>query len=242
MVTYNQNLFNAQWLTLQNDISKAIQNLTVLQQNLEDRANGVIKGGKMPTVESIKRQCKKHLRRQHLKRIINTEITKTSTDVPKLEYIIDIDALHELSNTYLGKNILITNRDDLDNAKIITAYRSQFLIEDVFKEMKDRSTGNWWPMLHWTDSKIKVHGLYCTIAILIRALMVRRVRQTGLQLSMKRILQELDSIREVINVYPRKRGQKMERRQSVLSRLSEDRKSTRLNSSHIPLSRMPSSA
>ena len=221
VVTYNQNLFNAQWLTLQNDISKAIQNLTALQQKLEDRANGVIKGGKIPTVESIKRQCKKHLRRQHLKRIINIEITKTSTDVPKLEYIIDIDALHELSNTYLGKNILITNRDDLDNAKIITAYRSQFLIEDVFKEMKDRSTGNWWPMLHWTDSKIKVHGLYCTIAILIRALMVRRVRQTGLQLSMKRILQELDSIREVINVYPRKRGQKMERRQSVLSRLSD---------------------
>jgi hypothetical protein len=38
---------------------------------------------------------------------------------------------------------------------------------------------------------------------------------------MKRILQELDTIREVINVYPRKRGQKMERRQSVLSKLSD---------------------
>ena len=87
--------------------------------------------------------------------------------------------------------------------------------------MKDRSTGNWWPMLHWTDSKIKVHGLYCTIAVLIRALMARRIAQKGLRLPMKRILLELDGIREVVNIYPRKRRQKVDRRQSVLSKLSE---------------------
>jgi len=177
--------------------------------------------GKTPTVESIKKQCKNNLRQQHLKHIIIIDITESSTNIPKLEYKIDADALHELSNTYLGKNILITNRDDWDDAKIITAYRSQYLIEDVFKEMKDRSAGNWWPMLHWTDSKIKIHGLYCTIAVLIRALMVRRIAQTGLRLPMKRILLELDGIREVVNIYPRKRRQKVDRKQSVLSKLSE---------------------
>jgi transposase len=188
---------------------------------LEDRANGVIKRGKAPTVDSVQRQCSKYLKRQHMKHVINIEITTTSTNVPKLAYKIDNDALHDLSKTYLGKNILITNCEDWDDTKIITAYRSQFLIEDVFKEMKDRSTGNWWPMLHWTDSKIKVHGLYCTIAVLIRALMARRVAQTGLRLPMKRILLELDGIREVINIYPRKGRQKVDRRQSVLSKLSE---------------------
>jgi len=221
VVTYNQNLFNAQWLTLQNDISKSTQNLAILQQKLEDRANGVIKRGKAPTVDSVQRQCSKYLKRQHLKYVINIEITTTSTNVPKLDYKIDNDALHDLSKTYLGKNILITNREDWDDTKIITAYRSQFLIEDVFKEMKDRSTGNWWPMLHWTDSKIKVHGLYCTIAVLIRSLMARRVAQTGLRLPMKRILLELDGIREVINIYPRKGRQKVARKQSVLSKLSD---------------------
>ncbi len=33
VVTYNQNLFNAQWLTLQNDISKSVQNLTRCSRN-----------------------------------------------------------------------------------------------------------------------------------------------------------------------------------------------------------------
>jgi hypothetical protein len=91
----------------------------------------------------------------------------------------------------------------------------------VFKEMKDRNTGSWWPMHNWTDSKIKVHGLYCTIALLIRALMFQRVRKAGLRLSMRRVLTELDAIREVVNIYPRKRRQKAERRQAVLSKLSD---------------------
>jgi transposase len=151
VVTYNQNLFNAQWLTLQNDISRAIEKLSLLQQKLKDRANGVIKRGKLPTVESVKKQCKTYLTRQHLKRIISIAVSKGYDNIPRLEYGIDTDALHEISNTYLGKNIIITSRQNWDNDKIITAYRSQFIIEDVFKEMKDRNTGSWWPMHHWID-------------------------------------------------------------------------------------------
>ena len=221
VVTYNQNLFNTQWLTLQNDISKAIEKLSLLQQKLEDRANGVITRGKAPTLESVEKQYKSILSRQYLKDIIAVTVSKRSGDIPRLEYAIDTDAVHKLSITYLGKNIIISNREDWDNARIITAYRSQYIIEAVFKEMKDRNTGSWWPMYHWTDSKIKVHGLYCTIALLIRALMFRRTRKAGLRLSMKRILSELDAIREVVNIYPRKRRQKTERKQAVLTKISE---------------------
>ena len=100
-----------------------------------------------------------------------------------------------------------------DDVKVIQAYRGQFVIEEVFKEMKDRHTGSWWPLFHWTDSKIRVHGLYCTIALLLRALAYRRVTTgAGLSMSMKRMLSELNSIREVVNIFPKKRGQKIERR------------------------------
>ncbi len=221
IITYNQNLFNSQWLTLQNDISKATEKLSLLKQKLEDRVNGLIKGGKAPTLGSIQRQCKTILRRQHLKQVVTVIIEEQPDGIPRLQYAIDADAIHELSNTYLGKNIIITSRKKWDNTKIITAYRSQYIIEDVFKEMKDRNTGSWWPMLHWTDSKIEVHALYCTIALLLRALMFRRVRTAGLRLSMRRILRELDAIREVVNIYPRKRGQKKEKMQATLSKRSD---------------------
>lgn len=221
VVTYNQNLFHTQWLTLQNDIHQAIDRLSSLQQRLEDRSKGLIKGGRTPSVQSVKSQSQTILKRQHLKTVISVSVKQGSNNVPRLEYAIDAEALHELSETYLGKNLLITDRDDWDDPQIIRAYRSQFLIEDVFKQAKDRETGSWWPLHHWTDSKIKVHALYCSIALLLRALMLRRVRGAGLHISMKRLLGELDAIREVVNIYPRSGNQKVERKQTVLTKTSE---------------------
>lgn len=221
VVTYNQNLFNAQWLTLHNDIARASEKLSSLRDKLRDRAGAIIKRGKVPTATSIATQCRKILGRQHLKDIITVTIGKGRNEVPQLDYAIDTAALHELSQTWLGKNILITSRDDWDDAKIIEAYRSQFIIEDVFKEMKNRNTGSWWPLHHWTDSKIRVHGLYCTLAVLLRAVLVRRLRNAGLELSLKRALSELNSICEVVTVYPRKRRQRAGQKQTTLTKTSE---------------------
>ena len=51
--------------------------------------------------------------------------------------------------------------------------------------------------------------------------MLRRIAKAGIDLSMKRLLAELDAIREVVNIYPRKRGGKTERKQTVLTKTSE---------------------
>jgi len=221
VVTYNQNLFNAQWLTLQNDMAKAMERLAVVKQKLQDRSSGIIRGGKMPTIRSIDKQCQDILSRQYMKRVIQTTTQNGPDGIPQLEYGVDTDGVHQVADTYLGKNILITNREDWDDAKIIQAYRSQFIIENVFKEIKDRNTGSWWPLHHWTDSKIRVHGLYCTIAILLRALMLRRVKKAGLALSMRRLLSELNAIRQVVNIYPRSRRQRGQKTQTVLTRTTE---------------------
>lgn len=221
VVTFNQNLYDAQWLTVQNDLARAIEKLSALRQKLEDRAAGIITRGRGPSRESIERQCKDILSRQYMKRLIKIEVSKSSDRIPRLSYEVDAEAFQVLSETCLGKTILITNRKDWEEASIVSAYRSQFIIEGVFKEMKDRQTGSWWPLHHWTDSKIRVHGLYCMSALLLRAMALRRVRRAGLSLSMSRFLSELDTIREVINIYPKKRGKKATRQQTVLTKTSE---------------------
>ncbi len=221
VVAYNQNLFNAQWLTLQNDLSQVMEKLESLKRKLDDRAEGILKRGKVPSKAAVEKQCRPILKRQYMTRLVKVEVSDRLEGIPRLDYALDNEALHEISDTYLGKNLLVTDRENWNNEAIIKAYRSQFIIEDVFKEMKDRTTGNWWPLLHWTNSKIKVHALYCTIAVLLRALMLRRVKQGGLQLSMKRLLSELGDMREIINLFPRKRAQKKQRQQTVLSKTSE---------------------
>ena len=221
LVTYNQNLFDSQWMTVQNDLAKALEKLAALRQRLEDRVAGLIKGGRAPTVASVKKQCQEFRSRQHMKKVIVTEIRQAEDGIPRLEYRVDGPALDTLSHTVLGKTLLVSNRQSWTDERIIRAYRSQYIIENVFKEMKDREVGMWWPMNHWTDSKIRVHALYCTIALLLRAVMYRRVCQTGVKLSLPRLLTELGGIREVINIAPGKRGKPRASPRTVLTKTSE---------------------
>jgi transposase len=220
VVTYNPKLAKTQWMTLQNDVAKASKRLTELQGRLAGRAAGLIKGGKRPTLASVEQKCRSILRRQYLKDAIQVTIEGDPKGHPQLNYEIATDALDRIAEMHLGKTILISNRAEWTDERIIEAYRSQFLIEAVFREMKDRMTGSWWPLNHWTDSKLRVHGLYCSMAQLLRSVMWRRIRQAGLNISLRRLLSELDGIREVINLYPKKRKSKDQPQQTVLTRMS----------------------
>lgn len=221
VVTYNQNLFDSQWQTVQNDLARTLEKLRALRQRLEDRVTGLIRGGTAPTVASVEKQCGTFLGRQHMKKLVSTDVHTGKDSHVRLDYSVNAKALDTLSQTLLGKTILVSNQETWDNDRIIRAYRSQYLIEDVFKEMKGRETGTWWPLHCWTDSKIRVHALYCTVGLLLRALLYRRVSQAGLEMSLPRLLSELDGIREVVNMLPPKGRKKAPRCHTVLTKTSE---------------------
>lgn len=221
VVTYNQKLFDTQILSVYNDIEKAVEKLEALEQKLNDRASGLITKGRSPTVSSVQSQCKDILSRQYMKDVIKYRTSSDLNGIPQLKYEIDTKAIERLSDTYLGKNIIVTNRSSWDNEQIIEAIRSQFNIENVFKEMKDRDIGSWWPVFHWTEQKVQIHSFYWDRSILLRALALRRVKNAEIQISMKRMLNELDDIKEVILIYPNKRGTKKNSSHTVLSKTSE---------------------
>lgn len=218
VMTYNQNLFDSQWATVHNDLAQALSQLAVVQKNLQDRAAGVIKGGTPPTVESIQRKCDQILHRQHLRQLVATTVTLDAAGLAQLGFEALSSAQEKLCDTYLGKTLLITAHEQWTDAQVIRAYRSQFVIEEIFHEMKDRRIGAWWPLHHWTDSKIQVHGLYCTIAVLLRALLWRRAHRAGLHLSMTGLLDKLSQMRQVINVFPSKRAGQSRPEQAVLTK------------------------
>jgi len=206
VVTYNQHLFDSQWATVQNDLTHALSQLAAVRQNLQNRADALLKRGAKPSVESVERKCDQILHRQPLRQLVQTTVTQGLAGVPQLAYQADPTAQQALTDTCWGKTLLITGHKHWTDAQVIRAYRSQFVIEEISHEMKDRRIGTWWPLRHWTDSKIQVHGLYCTIAVLLRALLCRRVQQAGLRLSMAGLLEKLGRIQQVINVYPARRA------------------------------------
>lgn len=221
VVTFNNNLYTAQVQSLNNELNKCLGKLDALSTKLNDRRAGRVTKGKAPTVASVNKQVSTILCGQYMKRLVQTSVSEHK-GLAQLSYTINTKAQAELSDTYLGKNILITDNHDWSMDDIILAYRSQSVIEDTFKHMKDRKIGTWWPMFHWTDAMIRVHGFYCSLALLLRALLMKRVREAGMALSMNKLHQELRGIREVINVF--KKTKKKPPTQSVVSKQTEVQK------------------
>lgn len=218
VVTFNTNLYTAQVKSINNEINKCLGKLSVVSTKLEDRIAGRITKGKKPTKESIKRQVASILSGQHMKKLIETTIAEHN-GIPILTYSLKSDAYAELADTYLGKNIIITDNHNWFTEDIVLTYRSQYIIEDVFKQMKDRRTGTWWPMFHWTDQMIRVHGLYCSLSLLIRSLILKRTQEAEMSMSMNKLHENLSGIREVLNVFPK--GKKKQLTQSVVTKMDE---------------------
>jgi transposase len=218
VVTFNNNLYTAQVKSINNEINKCLGKLSVISTKLEDRIAGRITKGKKPTKESIKRQAASILSGQHMKKLIGSSVTDHN-GIPLLTYSLKSEAYAELADTYLGKNIIITDNHNWSTEDIILTYRSQYIIEDVFKQMKDRKTGTWWPMFHWTDQMIRVHGLYCSLSLLIRSLILKRIQEAEMSMSMNKLHEKLSGIREVLNVFPK--GKKKQSTQSVVTKMDE---------------------
>lgn len=218
VVTFNNKLYTAQVKSINNEINKCLGKLSVISTKLEDRIAGRITKGKKPTKESIKRQVASILSGQHMKKLIGTTIAEHN-GIPVLTYSLKSDAYAKLADTYLGKNIIITDNHNWSTEDIILTYRSQYIIEDVFKQMKDRRTGTWWPMFHWTDQMIRVHGLYCSLSLLMRSLILKRIQEAEISMSMNKLHGKLSGIREVLNVFPK--GKKKQSTQSVVTKMDE---------------------
>ncbi|MEW5953839.1 MAG: hypothetical protein AB1815_08925 [Bacillota bacterium] len=128
--------------------------VVLIDDRLQDKLlawKNVSRKGKRPTAASVEKQVQKILIRQHMKTLINYTVQDVDNKWVDLQYSVDNQAFDELLNTYLGKTILFTDRDDWHAEQIILAYWDQYKIEQSFRQMKDPSWVSWDPLLHWTD-------------------------------------------------------------------------------------------
>ena len=206
VVTFNPNLFDGQLQGLTANLNKARGKLRELQQQLHRWREGKVKG-KAPTLEGVQNQVRSICSAQHLKSLLKTAVEKVPRGL-ELTFSTDQAALDRLRRVQLGKTILFTDNADWSDEDIVLAYRSQYHIEDAFKQMKNLHFLHWSPMFHWTDSKIRVHAFYCVLALMLSSVLQREVWRKGERLSIHRLLEELGRIRETLVIYPRRQGQR----------------------------------
>jgi len=200
VVTHNEQLFLTQSQSLLREIRKRTQNLNKLGRTLSQRRAGQIKGGRPPTVASVKKQATDIINAQHVKEIVQVDVFEKD-GLPDLSYHVDQEVLNRIFSEKLGKTILFTDNHDWSTEEIVLAYRGQAGVEDCFKTMKNPHFVSWGPMFHWTDHNVRVHAFYCVIALLLVSLLQRELHHAGIDLSITSMLEELNAIREVAIIY-----------------------------------------
>jgi transposase len=204
VVTRSQSLLEGQLRGIAQHLRKRRRALTELQHKLERSQRPGAKG-KGYTLESLQRHAKELAQGQYLKEILRIDVRQRRGRL-SLTYRTDAAALARLERTVLGKRILFTDNHNWTTPKIILAYRSQHHVEATFRQMKERACLSWRPVHHWTDAKIRVHSFCCVLALTLLNLLHRQAWQAGIQLSSRRLREELASIQEVIHLHPSSTG------------------------------------
>jgi transposase len=195
LVTFNRPLFNAQTKTLRREITKRRRKLDRVQAALLRSAGKT--GGKKPTVAGTRKRVTASLSGRHMKELFTASVEPDRDDFPKLTWRFNEKAWTHLQETLLGKTILFTDNDAWTDEQIVRGYRSQAHVESAFRSMKDPHCLSFRPVHHWTDQKLRVHALYCVIALMMLSLVRRKLAQSKLSVSLARMVERLSDVREV---------------------------------------------
>jgi transposase len=204
IVTHSQTFHQRQAQGFAQTLAKARRQLGELQARLA-------RGHTRRARTQVEAHIAQILSPRWLDRVVAWELSGTTPASLRLHWRTDPAARRRLEAEVFGKRILFTDHD-WPVAEVVAAYRAQADVEAGFRQLKDPKVVSFSPMFHWTDQKIRVHALYCVLALMVAHLLRRRATQAGIGMSVRELLATLDSIQESVMVYPATGGRPRARR------------------------------
>lgn len=168
---------------------------------LDELAATLARGKTRRTSEQVAGQIARITHDTWVAEVLTVNLTGEHPKDFRLTYETKKAARTALEKRVFGKRILITNQHDWTVSEVVAAYRSQSHVEDAFRQLKDPHVVSFSPMHHWTDDHIRVHTFTCVLALQAAHLMARTAGQAGMELSTRKVLDELGSIEETVLLY-----------------------------------------
>ncbi|MDR3253770.1 MAG: IS1634 family transposase [Endomicrobium sp.] len=200
IITYNPELYNAQLRGVLQNITKCKIALNELNEKLVHRETGIVCKGKKPTIESVKKNVNSILSADYMKKIFDFEIGESNGFIT-LSFDINIEKFENIKSVFLGKTILFKDQHNWSNEKIVGAYRSQYHVEECFRQMKNEKILTFRPVRHFTDNNIRVHAFYCILALTLSSLLNIEFERIDHKISINTMIQELNDSKQIISTF-----------------------------------------
>ena len=198
LVVFSPTLYRAQRKTMNRQQAKADGRIRDLAVQIDTWRES--RQGKGFSEHSVRRKIRQWTAREHLRDYLDIQLELDQDRVLRLSWAWDLERKRTVQRRHLGKKMIVTDHHGWDDATIAHTYRRLTRTESLFKISKS-DPGIWWPMYHWTDSKIRVHALYCFFALLLLAILRLELRAAGIPMRIGRAVQRLAKIQESVVVY-----------------------------------------
>ena len=94
-----------------------------------------------------------------------------------------------------GKFILVTDASDLAAGQVISSYKDLKYVESAFDELKNFIEIR--PVYHYNEDRVRAHVFICVLSYLLERVLEISLEDAGIQMTARRALEELESIRMV---------------------------------------------
>lgn len=191
-------------------------------RKLDQLAATLARGKTRRSRVKVEAEIEKITHKPWVRRVLTWQLAGDEPKDLRLTWSIDTAARSALEEELFGKHVLITDHDHWPVADVVAGYRSQSEAEFSFRRMKDPHVVSFSPMHHWTEHNIRVHVFTRVLALPIAHLMRHKARQSGLNLSVRALLDELAGIGETVLLYQGDRGRPKARRMLTETNPAQD--------------------
>lgn len=145
--------------------------------------------GKIDTAE-LERRVRASLSREHLASFVEVDI-KAVGHGAVLSYRVSASKRKELEKNRLGRRVLCTDRHEWPTERIVSAFRGQWNVEELFRRTKRGGVSAWGPSHQWNDASLRLHTFATVLGLTLASLARLALRPAT---STKEMLDQLAAI------------------------------------------------
>lgn len=143
----------------------------------------------------MRRTIDGYLKEKKMSRYIDCKIDYTD------RFSVTITENKDLVDFMFGKNVLFTDRLDMETSSIIEHYRDRWIIEDGFRMMNFDDNISVTPIFTWTDQQVCLHIFVCVVALLALRLLRLKLKNAGMDMGAGRALEILRNVHAIGSLY-----------------------------------------
>jgi hypothetical protein len=194
VVVESENLLRGQKRGIAAALRKAKTELRKLEVGLGKQRAAAKGKRRRYSLESVQTRVDRILAREHLADFVIAEVGGID-DAPTLKWTVDDAKRRELERTRLGRRVLCTNQRSWSTQRIVSAFRGQWNVEELFRRAKKGGVAPWGPSYQRLDSSLRLHTFSTVLGLMLVSIAKLALGFDGSALEM---MEQLSDIRATV--------------------------------------------